>query len=74
MVDAVVMSHVVKIVAEVMEAVVVAHQFSMVMVPIIFQTGKKCRLHNGRCKTFRKQGRFRVYQIKTTWAFSLCHV
>ena len=41
--EAEVMSHVVKMAAGVMEAVVVSHQFTMGTVLLLFQTGKKCR-------------------------------
>ena len=38
----------------------------MQIVPILFQKGKKCRLHNGILTTCHKQGRCRFLQINTT--------
>ena len=60
MLEAVVMAHVVKMSAEVVEAVVMVHQFLLVMLPILFQTSNKCRLHNCILKTLHNQGRFRL--------------
>ena len=72
--EEVVIAHVVKMVAEVVEVVVVAHQFLMGMVPLIFQTGNKCRLNNGRGKNSHNQGRCRFYQMKTIYMCSICHL
>ena len=62
MVETVVMAHVVEMMAELVETVVMKNQFPVGMVTLLFQEGKKCILNNGRCTTFHKQGRCGVFQ------------
>ena len=73
-VEAVLMENVAKMAAAVMEEVMVAHQFAMVMVPLLFQTGNKYRLNDGRCTTLHKKGRCRVFQMNTTCMCSIFHM
>ena len=68
------MAHVAKMAAEVIEAVVAEHQFEKGMLPIISQTGKKCRINNGRYTNFYNQGSCTVSQMNTAWTCSLFNV
>ena len=68
------MANVVKMATKVIEAVVVSHQFGMVIVLLLFQTIYKCSLYHDRCTASHKQVSCTVYQMKTTWMCSLCHL
>ena len=57
MVDAILVAHMMKMMVEVVETVVTAHQFEMVVVSLLFQKGNKFILHNGICTTFHNQVR-----------------
>ena len=68
------MAYVVKMSSEALETVVVAHQFTLVMVPLIFQTGNKSRLNKGAFTTLHNKVRCRFCQMKTPWMYSICYV